>query len=76
MNLCFGGVTTSFNNILSNLTDIKGIEETCWDQDLTTYLWNEFPQELPILSSSDPSVNDIDSILSLKSKGYTPAIKG
>ena len=75
MNLCFGDVTASFNNTLNNLTDSKGIEETCWDQDLTTYLWNEFSQELPILSSCEPSVNDIGSILSMKSKGYTPAIK-
>ena len=75
MNLCFGDVTASFNNTLNNLTDSKGIEETCWDQDLTTYLWNEFPQELPMLSSCESSVNDIGSILSMKSKGYTPAIK-
>lgn len=75
MNLCFGDVTASINNTLNNLTDSKGIEETCWDQDLSTYLWNEFPQELPMLSSCEPSVNDIGSILSMKSKGYTPAIK-
>lgn len=75
MNLCFGDVTASFNNTLNNLTESKGIEETCWDQDLSTYLWNEFPQELPMLSSCEPSVNDIGSILSMKSKGYTPAIK-
>ena len=59
--------------VLTNLSDSDNkIDESCWDHDISSFIWHEFSHDV---SSLVDNTSGGDDMLSLKVKGFTPSLK-
>jgi len=72
---CFTSLKDALDVTLTNIADpLNTIDDSCWDHDITGFLWHEFPQEVSTMMEPKDQ-NTEESMLSLKVKACTPSIK-
>ena len=76
----FTTISQSINEAITNLEDSgdQTDSEIMWDRDVTSYLWQELPGDLPTSGwcmEANPGETVEASSLTLKAKGCTPAVR-